>query len=185
MKQEAALRRRTFRSHGSSPLRLAIYTPDTFADGMDVDDDHEATESEIEDAADYSFDFESDDDPEDYEDDVVGQSSADEHSIPTEEHETIMAFDSPRAESPSPQVHSLPRMAPSSSMVPMTITICADPPPLPRLSSVRADDVLNKFQVPRVFYLGTPPHPFQLARGPLNREHLRAQAQLERDMWRY
>jgi hypothetical protein len=194
----AALHRRALRPHDSLPLgnstapvsadlRLEIYTPSTFAEGStEMDEDVEATESEIEEAADMSFDLDDESDSENYEDEEGAEAHVDLNTMPAAEHESIMdvTFESPeRADTPAPR--AAPYVAPHPNMLPMTITLCSDPPPLPRLSSVRIDDVLWKFQLTQMQGLGTPVRNHVCHRGPLTRECLSAQAQLERRLWRF
>ena len=184
VEQEEALhrRRRTMRAResplrNSSDLRLAIYTPSTFEEGS-VDMDDEATESEIEEAADMSFELEDESDPENYEDEEGAPGAVDLDDMPMAEHETMMdiSLDVPASvQSPMRGGYDMP----------MTITICSDPPPLPRISSIRIDGMLSQRQLNTISTLGTSARNHEYHRGPLTREYLRAQALAERSLWRF
>lgn len=133
----------------------------------------------------FDLDWDSDSEDADEEEDADG----DLNVIVVDEHESIMdvTFDSTAARCNAPSRIQVPYLPPSPPpppevtsipIVPITIAISSDLPPLPRLSSIPVG-FLREY--PDVVNLGTPSRTHPHACGMLSRKVPPAQAQIERE----
>lgn len=158
---------------------MKIYTPSTFSSDDDEDDEaeREASESELEEEADMSFDLDWDSDS-DADDD---ESNGDPNAITPDEHETIMDVVCEQADTPSLPLSSPPPETPSTSVPPKALKVSSEAK-LPHLSAFPSHNV-REWIMPQL-QRGTSRRVHPSHRGVLSRDHLRAAAQRDRELWR-